>query len=366
MAEKRPDKVTITEVARLAGVSTATAGRVLGGYGYSSEEIKKRVQASAKRLGYRPNLLARGLITGKTKTIGVVAGDIQSPFYSSILRGIADVARAEGFGVLLTNSDELLARELEAVQLLLEKQVDGLIVAPCDTERSDHLKSALKEGCPIVQFDRRVKGLAADAVTVDNRRASREAIGSLIEAGHRRIAILAELERWDSGDIASFIMRVTAGSIEPTILFPSWQRLFGYVEAHLSAGIEIDRALVGRVGAYSLDAARLQTLQLLQQANRPTALFTADGLMTAGAVDAITALGLQIPDELSMIGFDDLDWMSFLKPAITAVVQPVTVMGETAARLMLDRLAGSDSPPRHVTLELSLTRRGSVARPGSS
>ncbi|TMJ38209.1 MAG: LacI family transcriptional regulator [Alphaproteobacteria bacterium] len=363
MAAKRPDKVTITEVARLAGVSTATAGRVLGGYGYSSEEIKKRVQASAKRLGYRPNLLARGLITGKTKTIGVVAGDIQSPFYSSILRGIADVSRAEGFGVLLTNSDELLVRELEAVQLLLDKQVDGLIVAPCDTERSDHLRRALKEGCPIVQFDRMVKGLGADAVTVDNRKASREAIGSLIEAGHRRIAILAELERWDSGDIASFIMRVEAGSIEPTTLFPSWQRLFGYVEAHLAAGLKIDRALVARVGAYSLDAARLQALHLLREADRPTALFTADGLMTAGAVDAITSLGLRIPDELSMIGFDDLDWMSFLKPAITAVVQPVTAMGETAARLMLDRLAGGDSPPRHVTLELSLARRGSVAKP---
>ncbi len=363
MAEKRTDKVTITEVALLAGVSTATAGRVLGGYGYASEEIKKRVKASAERLGYRPNLLARGLITGKTRTIGVVAGDIQSPFYSSILRGIADVARAEGFGVLLTNSDELLARELEAVQLLLEKQVDGLIVAPCDTERSDHLRKALKGGCPIVQFDRMVKGLGADAVTVDNRKASREAISSLIDAGHRRIAILAELERWDSGDISSFIARVTARSIEPATLFPSWQRLFGYVEAHLSAGIDLDRALIGRVGAYSLEAARLQALHLLRLPDPPTGLFSADGLMTAGAVDAITSLGVQIPDQLSMIGFDDLDWMSFLKPQITAVVQPVTAMGQTAARLMLERIAGSDSPPRHVTLELALARRGSVSKP---
>lgn len=366
MADKRPDKVTITEVARLAGVSTATAGRVLGGYGYSSEEIRKKVKASAERLGYRPNLLARGLITGKTKTIGVVAGDIQSPFYSSILRGIADVARADGFGILLTNSDELLARELEAVQLLLEKQVDGLIVAPCDTERSEHLRKALKEGCPIVQFDRVVKGLGADAVTVDSRKASRAAIASLIDAGHRRIAILAELERWDSGDISSFIARVTSRSIEPTTLFPSWQRLFGYIEAHLAAGIEIDRALIGRVGAYSLEATRLQASHLLRLADRPTALFTADGLMTAGAVDAITSLGLKIPDELSMIGFDDLDWMSFLKPAITAVVQPLTAMGETAARLMLDRIGGGESPPRHVTLELSLARRGSVAPPRRS
>src|SRR5215218_1285509 len=114
MAEKRSDKVTIAEVARRAGVSTATAGRVLGDYGYASAEIRDKVHKSAKALQYRPNLLARGLITGRTKTIGVVAGDIQSPFYASILRGVADVARAAGFGVLLTNSDEVLEREVEA------------------------------------------------------------------------------------------------------------------------------------------------------------------------------------------------------------------------------------------------------------
>src|SRR5258708_36260677 len=123
---RRPDRVTIIEVARSAGVSTATAGRVLGGYGYASGDIKYRVREAAEALGYRPNRLAKSLITGKTQTIGVVAGDIESPFYASVLRGIGDVARGEGFGVIVTNSDEEPALEREAVQLLLEKQVDGL------------------------------------------------------------------------------------------------------------------------------------------------------------------------------------------------------------------------------------------------
>lgn len=362
MAERR-DKATITEVAKRAGVSTATAGRVLGGYGYASDEIKQKVRRSAEELGYRPNLLARGLITGKTKTIGVVAGDIQSPFYASILRGIADVARAEGFGVLLTNSDETLERELEAVQLLLEKQVDGLIVAPCDTEASEHLQQALKGGCPIVQIDRVVKDLGADSVTVSNRSTSRNCIATLISAGHRRIAMIAELQHWHSGDVTSFVEGVRAGSIDPTTLFPSWQRLFGYIEAHLAAGVDIDVALIGRIGSYSRSGAHKQVLDLLSRPDRPTALFTADGLMSAGAMDAITALDMVLPDDLSLICFDDLDWMSFVRPGITAIAQPLTEMGEAAARLMLDRIAGGREDARHVALEPTLSLRGSVAPP---
>lgn len=365
MADRTAGRVTITEVAKLAGVSTATAGRVLGDYGYSSEEIRLKVRQSAQRLGYRPNLLARGLITGKTKTIGVVAGDIQSPFYSSILRGIADVARAEGFGVLLTNSDESLARELEAVHLLLEKQVDGLIVAPCDTDRSNHLRRVIEEGYPIVQIDRIVEGLAAGSVVADNREASRHAVNSLIAAGHQRIAIIAELERLSSGDVASFVAGVTAGTVNPVTQFPSSQRLFGYIEAHTAAGLAIDHALIGRVGTYSLAAARKKTWELLTGPGRPTALFTADGLMSAGAIDAITALNIAIPDELSLIGFDDLDWMTFLKPGITAVAQPLTTMGAAAARLMLDSLEGGDQPREQLVFQASLVWRGSVAAPRS-
>lgn len=363
MIDKRAGKVTITEVAKRAGVSTATAGRVLGSYGYSSEDNKKKVRKAAKELGYRPNLLARGLITGRTKTIGVIAGDIQSPFYASILRGIADIARSEGFGVLLTNSDEMLERELEAVQLLLEKQVDGLILAPCDTTGSEHLHAAISSGCPVVQIDRTVRDLPADSVTVNSRLAARRSVGELIALGHRRIAMVAELEHWEAGDVETFIANVLSGADSPAPLYPSWQRFQGYVEAHLAAGLSVDRDMIVRVGVYSVEAARRQTQEMLARADRPTAIFTADGLMSAGVMDAITAARLQLPCDLSLICFDDLDWMSFLDPGITAIAQPLTTMGETAARLMLERLKGKDGKIRHVALEPSLSRRGSVAAP---
>jgi LacI family transcriptional regulator len=363
MSDRRQEKVTIAEVAKCAGVSTATAGRVLGGYGYSRQEIKERVKQAAEDLGYRPNLLARGLITGKTKTIGVVAGDIQSPFYASILRGVSDVTRMAGFGILLTNSDEQIDREIEAVQLLREKQVDGLIVAPSDLVQSPHLHAAVRDGCPVVLIDRVVRDLKADVVCIDNQAASRDCVRRLIEAGHRRIGLVAELERWEGGNVQDFLNAAADGSIDASTLFPSWQRFYGYLEAMRAAGLPVDLDLVGRVGVYSVDGARKETQRLLQRPDRPTALFTADGLMSAAAMDVITSLDLQIPRDLSLICFDDLDWMSFIRPGIAAVVQPLIEMGETAGRLMLARIGGDESQPQCLALQPEFAPRGSIAAP---
>jgi LacI family transcriptional regulator len=366
MSDKRQEKVTIAEVAKRAGVSTATAGRVLGGYGYSRQQIKEKVREAAEDLGYRPNLLARGLITGKTKTIGVVAGDIQSPFYASILRGVSDVTRAAGFGILLTNSDEQIDRELEAVQLLREKQVDGLIIAPSDLVHSPHLQAAVRDGCPVVLIDRVVRDLDADSVCIDNHSASRDCVMRLIDAGHRRIGLVAELERWEGGNIEDFLSAAAAGRIDSSSLFPSWQRLYGYVEAMYAAGVAVDLDLLGRVGVYSADGARKETQRLLQMPDRPTALFTADGLMSAAAMEVITSLDLQIPRDLSLICFDDLDWMSFIKPGIAAVVQPLIEMGEAAGRLMLARISGDEDEPQRLALQPTFARRGSIAAPPAS
>jgi LacI family transcriptional regulator len=362
VAKKRADSVTIIQVAERAGVSTATAGRVLGRYGYSSDEIRDRVNQAAEALGYRPNRLARGLITGKTQTIGVVAGDISSDFYASAMRGIADVARAEGFGAILTNSDESLDLEREAVQLLREKQVDGLIVSPCDLVGSGHLRAALAAQCRVVQIDRVVEGLPADSVTVDNRGAAKDCVGRLLSAGHTRIAFVAELESSGFGDLAQFVTAVTAGKVNPRSLYPSWQRLLGYLEAHQESGVEPDMDLVVRVGAYSVGAAKSAVLHLLDRdpARRPTALFTGDGKMSTGAMAAISSVGLTVPDDLSMVCFDDLDWMSFVGAGITTVVQPVHEMGAMAAEFLLSRIAGDESEFRHVVLPAQIAERGSI------
>lgn len=354
-------KATIADVARLAGVSTATAGRVLGGYGYTSGSKKDQVMKAAEKLGYRPNALARSLITGKTRTIGVVAGDIQNPFYASVLRGISNIADKEGFGLLITNSDESLEQETKAVDLLVEKQVDGLIVSPCDTRIASHLRALHASGIPLVLIDRAVDGLEVDRVGTANVAAARDAVLRLIQAGHSRIGLIAELVEEEAGGAERFIARAMAGEpVESRALYPSWQRLLGFVQAHQLARLPVDTTLVRRVGAYSAEAAKVMTLDILARHDRPTALFTSDGTMSEGAMSAIAELGLSLPADLSLIGFDDLDWMAFLPPGITTVSQPRTAMGETAARMLLEQINGAAIPPRTVLMPASLILRGSV------
>ncbi|MFC3181398.1 LacI family DNA-binding transcriptional regulator [Cypionkella sinensis] len=359
-------KATIADVARLAGVSTATAGRVLGGYGYTSGSKKDQVMKAAEKLGYRPNALARSLITGKTRTIGVVAGDIRNPFYAFVLRGISNVAEKEGFGLLITNSDEDLQQETRAVDLLVEKQVDGLIVSPCDTRDAAHLRALHASGIPLVLIDRAVEALEVDRVGTANVAAARDAVQRLIQTGHRRIGLIAELVEEAEGGVASFIARAQAGEpVESAALYPSWQRLLGYVQAHLVARVPLDPALVRRAGEYSAQAAEHACLSLLSAENRPTALFTTDGTMSEGAMAAIAKLGLTIPGQLSMIGFDDLDWMAFLPPGITTVAQPRMAMGEAATRMLLEQIAGAEIPPRTLLMPAQLIERGSVGKPAA-
>nr|WP_276576574.1 LacI family DNA-binding transcriptional regulator [Sinorhizobium meliloti] len=356
-------KATIADVARTAGVSTATAGRVLGGYGYTSEKKKEQVLKAAQDLGYRPNSLARSLITGKTRTLGVVAGDIQNPFYASVLRGISNVAEANGFGLLITNSDETQLKEVHSVELLAQKQVDGLIVTPSDTRKARHLHNLRTMGVPLVLIDRAVAGLMVDRVATDNIAAAEHAVRQLIAAGHRRIAIVAELVDEGSGGLDTFLARAVAGDpIETDTLYPSWQRLLGYIRAHRIAGLPVDPRLTLQAGSYSALAAQAVVPHLMLASDPPTALFTTDGTMSEGAMRALTELKLSIPRDLSLICFDDLDWMSFHRPGITTVAQPRLAMGEAAARMLLERIRGEDYPPRTVLMPAELIERGSVAR----
>lgn len=358
-----PPRITITQVAAEAGVSTATAGRALGGYGYASDEVAARVQAAARKLGYKPNMVARSLVTGRSQTIGVVAADIDNAFYARVLRGIGDVARSRGFGVILTNSDENLEREKEAVQLLLEKRVDGLIITPCDVQGSEHLRSLIAGGCPTVQIDRAAYSLAADSVTVDNRGSARDAVAYLLKAGHKRIGIIAELEQLQSGSLEDFVAQTAFSPVTAQTLYPSWQRLLGYLDAHRDANIPVQTQLIGRVGSYSSEAARNEAVRLLESGHRPTAVFTADGTMSHGLMQAIADLKIKVPEDLSVLCFDDLDWMAFMQPPITSVHQPVHRIGSMAAELLLARIAGETSVPKHNVLEARLNIRDSVGPP---
>ena len=193
MEHGRTRRPTVADVARRAGVSVATAGRALGGYGYVGEQTLERVQAAAQELGYSPNVVARSMRSGSTRTIGFVGSDIADPYFAEAMRGICDVAHREGYEAILTNSDERLDLEQRAVRTLLDKQVEGLVVAPSSVTNCDHLREAGAQGVPVVLLDRDLPQLDFDSVVVDNEAAAHAAVTHLLDLGHQRIGLLASV-----------------------------------------------------------------------------------------------------------------------------------------------------------------------------
>lgn len=336
-----PVVVTIRDVAARAEVSQATAARALGGYGYVGAASRRAVLDAAQELGYRPNNVARALVSGTTRTIGLVVGDIENPFFAAAARGLSDVVEEEGYTLLLANSDEDLERERRAIDVLRTQLVDGLVVAPVSGNDGDHLRVLESDNRPLVLMDRAIRGLQVDAVMVDNAGGARTAIEHLLKFGHDRIGVVS-----DADEISS-----TA------------ERLRGYRKALRDAGIEPDPGLVSvgpstRAGGY--DAARV----LLERPDRPRALFTLNNFMTAGAVRAIRDFGLRIPDDVALVAFDELEWTTLVDPPITVVAQPVAELGRAVGARLLARLQGDDSTPKRTRLRTELIVRSSCGPGG--
>jgi LacI family transcriptional regulator, galactose operon repressor len=354
MARREPsEQATLDDVARVAGVSRATAARVLGGYGSASADARERVLAAADALRYRPNALARSIRVGSTGTVGVVVSDIQLAFFSQAVRGIADAAHAEGFEVILANTDELLAAERAAVGVLVDKRVDGMIVVPADPTDISHLQEAQDRGIPIVLFDRGAPDLRCDVVVVDNTSAVRNAVRHLVRLGHRRVAIVVE----DKSSIAADDLATTR--LGPGSGMTSPLREIGWAAALREAKLPLTDDLILRARYERSDACRV-TATALAMADRPTALVTTDEAMTLGALDAILQAGLEMPRDVSLIGFDDLPWTSIIRPALSAIAQPVHEIGVTAAQRLLRRIAGFDGPPETVILRTTFMLRDST------
>jgi LacI family transcriptional regulator len=239
--------------------------------------------------------------------------------------------------VLLANSDEDEAREQVAVAALRARRVDGLVVTPHASSASPHLAAALEE-VPIVLLDRTVRGLAVDAVTVDNVAGARAAIEHLLAHGHRRIGIVTD---------------------EPVIA-SSNERLRGYRTALEAAGVEVEGELVSVGGSSRAEGYRAAQV-LLAVEPRPTAIFSANNFMTVGTMHALRDAGLRVPGDVSLVGFDDLEWTTLIEPPLTVVAQPAGELGSEAGRRMLARLDGASGRPRRVRLETELILRGSVA-----
>lgn len=356
--DARPVLATLPDVAKSAGVSTATAARALGGYGSVSPATRDRVAAAATALGYRANGLARSMITGSTHTLGVVLADIENPFFYRALRGITDTARASGYDVLLTNTDENLEAERKAVSVLAERRVDGLILCPAEPEDRAHLSEIIDSGIPIVLLDRQVRGLSADWVGIDNRRAAADATRHLLQLGHRRIAILT------GGPAASAtqLRRPGMKGVERILVTTLGPRAAGYRDALLAAGVVLRPDYLSAEG-FRRDDAAASTAALMRLSEPPTAILAFDSLLALGALQAFRALGLRCPRDVSLLGFDDAEWTEVVSPPLSVVRQPVYEIGASACRLLLTRVEGSDRQPVRHRLQTTFVERESTAAP---
>jgi LacI family transcriptional regulator len=347
--------VTLQDVAREAGVSKVTAARGLGSYGTASPGAKEKVLAAARALGYRPNELARSMTTGRSRTIGVIIGDIENPYFGRAVRGISEVATAAGFDVILANSGEDVGKEQAAVRVLLGKRVDGLIVTPASMSETQHLESVQSSGRPLVLLDRAVPGLKVDSVVTDDRAAAKAATQTLIDAGHRRIAYITATNSDNP------IYRGPHQISLTTVM----DRIEGFLAAASEAGIETPEQYI-RLAATRLGASGKIIADLLSLPHRPTAILASDNVVGLEVFKAIRALGMSIPDDLSLIAFHDADWTSVTTPPITVISQPVYDLGIESAQILIKRINGATEPPMRLALATTLIERQSVGIPAAS
>lgn len=325
---------TIKDVAMLARVSRATASRVLGGYGYVSEETRVRVLEAAQELRYRPHAIARSMVTGRTGTIGLVVADIENLFFAKVARGVSDAITPENFNLIVCSTNESVREERLAIDGLRQKWVDGLIVAPsADGDRS-HITDVVDQGIPLVLVDRVIESIQTDAVAAANSEGAYEAVRHLIRLGHTRIGFI--------GDCIS----------------TTEERLCGYKRALQEAGIEVDGSRV-RIGAYSVEGGYRDAVTLLRDGKSVSAVFAASNFAMMGLLMASRDMQVNVPEHLAVIGFDDSEWHELTSPTVTAVAQPVYEVGRVAAQHLLRRIAGYHGRPEVTRLATRLMIRES-------
>lgn len=329
-----PRRATIRDVALAASVSPSTASRAVTGNGYVAPAVRARVLQAAQSLGYVPNASAQHLRRRVSRTLGVVVFDLANSFYAGLVAGAATEARLRGYSTVLTHAGADAADATEPVRPLVELGVAGVLLTPYSAETGSHLR---RHRIATVEVDRQFADGVSDAVVVDNTAAAFRVTSQLTNLGHRRIALLIDEARWTTGR----------------------DRETGYQIALQHAGLPVDPSLVVSAGwkvAEATGAAR----RVLAGEPRPTAFVAASNVLAEGAWRAASELGLRIPEDLSLVAFDDAPWMSMVRPGVTVIAQDVAGLGRTAVEVLLARLRDPDAEVRTVVVPYQLIQRGST------
>jgi DNA-binding LacI/PurR family transcriptional regulator len=325
---------TIADVARYAGVSVATVSHVMNRTRYVKPETAERVRAAITALRYSPNSVARSLRRGETRTIGLLLPDNSNPFFASLARQIEDAGFVAGYTVILCNSDGSAEKEERYLSVLMAKQIDGLIFAGS----SDHARvfSRLLPDVPAVMLDREIHSVNVDSVLVDHDHGGYLAGRYLAGLGHERIGVIGG----------------------PRDSSSSPARVRGFSRALAETGLDLPASWVVD-SDYHFAGGRSAMERLMTQAPGVTAVFACNDLMAMGAITALRSRGLRVPDDMSMVGFDDIPYAVTTWPPLTTIAQPVEKMGTWAVNLLVERLGEPSAPSRRKVLAPVLVERES-------
>ena len=326
---------SIKDVARQAGVSTATVSRVIANKGSFKADTRDKVLNAIAQLNYRPNLIARSLRVQTSTKIGLVVSDIRNPFFTAIARAVEDAAYERGYSVLICNTDENPEKEALYLDLMHDENVAGVIFSPTQQFSSSHTKDSQRGHIPFVVIDRAISHDEYDLVQLDNHGAAYELTEHLLAQGYQKLAGLF-------GDSATGMARKQ-----------------GFLAALSANGIE---PFATDVIAPRIEQGYLSTQKLLEQSEQPDAILTSNSLLTAGAFQALRARSVRIPKEIGLAGFDETTWGELVEPAITIIAQPTEEIGHTAIELLFARIAEPERAVRKVILSGSLRIHGSSRR----
>ena len=333
--------VTIKDIARDVGVSPSTVSRALSGSPLISDETGKRVRMAAQRLGYERNELARALVKGSSEAIGLIIPDITNTFFADIARGVGEVADAAGYGVILCNTNGSIDREASYIRLLRRKQVDGLILATA-TLNDPSTRSLSQTETPFILVSRICQDVDTSYVIGDDRAGARLAVEHLIGLGHRSIGFIGG----------------------PANVQSSRDRRATYRKVLRQHGLSADAAWVCYAD-FTQTAGREAGRRMLSLENRPTAIFAANDVTALGVLEAADELGLSIPEDLSLVGYDDISYASLPRIQLTTVAQPTFEMGRLATEWLLSVLSSGDTIPLYRVLEPHLVVRSTTTHPGT-
>ena len=329
---------TIYDVARLAGVSTATVSRALNGTGKIAPATRAAIDAAVAQLGFRPNSIARSLVTKSTQTIAVLLPDISNPFYAALVSGVQEFLLERDHTMLLCTTEGNAEREEQYLQLLRAKQVDGALVDGLVLP-SDRIARFVREGFPIVCLDRDIDSNSIPLVQVDNRLGGRLATEHLLGLGHTQIAHITGAPK----------------------LGISEERGAGYRDALAAAGVDADPALVAE-GTFTEEGGYNGARAVLEASPTLTAIFAANDLSAVGALNAVAVAGRRVPDDVSVVGFDDLRLAQYTSPPLTTVHQPAEAIARLATELLVGLTHGEEVQQMRHVLAPSLVVRASTAR----